>query len=209
MLEELGSLEPHQFKSRAYRVASKVLAQAGEDEFLKTKDWLHYVGIGKSINDKIKEYVKTGTIAKLDELRSKAPNKSNLYKVRKTYTTKRVTYEEATELLAGLLEWLPIDPSLITVCGSYRRRKSLIGDLDLVVNSDDTKMLSKVTSKVKSLGYQILSAGDHKLSFILDPVNKVPVDVILTNPEEYWYAVLYLTGSMEFNIKMRAQTQVR
>ena len=79
------------------------------------------------------------------------------------------------------------------VCGSYRRGKPTIKDLDIVVIHDDFYKLAK--------GMDCIWHGTARTSFI---INGVQVDLRCATPETWVTMVLYFTGSREENIRLRS-----
>lgn len=80
MLEEIGVLlelkGENPFKSRAYYNAARVIEMMGEEELVKLvrTDKLKKVkGIGAALNDKIKEFVLTGSLPYYEELKASIP----------------------------------------------------------------------------------------------------------------------------------------
>jgi DNA polymerase (family 10) len=200
LLEELSLLENSFFKSRAYKNAIISLNNITDQEFLDWDDFTDLDGIGLGINKKIIEYKSTGSISKLISLRQEHEGylDERLYKIRKSFITKRIPFELAAEYISNLKEL--INSEYITVAGSYRRKKTLIGDIDILVNSDYYK---EICSTLES-EYEVLSSGDYKSSYLIDKVNNIQLDVISVTPNEFPYQLLYLTGSKEFNIRMRS-----
>jgi DNA polymerase (family X) len=75
VLTELDEASPQAFRVRAYQNAQRAVAGLTEDVAeLSTSELSKVRGIGKSIAGRIREYVETGTIAKLEELRAKHPS---------------------------------------------------------------------------------------------------------------------------------------
>ncbi|MBC7080951.1 MAG: DNA polymerase/3'-5' exonuclease PolX [Thermoplasmatales archaeon] len=74
-LADLLEIEGIEFKPRAYRKAAQNIESVGVDiEELYKKDELKKIpGVGKSIEEKIKEYLETGKISKLEEMKKKIP----------------------------------------------------------------------------------------------------------------------------------------
>jgi DNA polymerase (family X) len=73
-LTELDEGSPQAFRVRAYQNAQRAVAQLPRDVAEMSASELSNVrGIGKSIASRIREYVDTGAIAKLEELRAKHP----------------------------------------------------------------------------------------------------------------------------------------
>lgn len=206
MFKELAFLENNPYKRRAYENAASILRQKGEESFERRNHFKDIPGIGKSIEDKILEFKKTGNIAKVDKLRRENPSKLDpeRYKVRESYITKKIPLEDAMKIYQDLAKILKVPEDQITLCGSARRKKDYVGDLDIVICSETSYLLQKLEGRLKSAGYKLTVSGSKKLSFIVDPDNMVPVDVYVCAPDKYWFMILYLTGSKNFNIKMRS-----
>ncbi len=82
-LTELDEGSPNAFRVRAYQNAERAVKGLGEDVAeLSATELAKVKGIGKSIAGRIREYVDTGAIAKLEELREQhPPSKLALLKV--------------------------------------------------------------------------------------------------------------------------------
>ena len=89
------------------------------------------------------------------------------------------------------------------IAGSYRRKSKTVGDLDILVCGDKIKVdsvekkMSELFKDIKTLG-----KGDTKLSFVIFPEN-LQVDIRFVPEESYGAALLYFTGSKDFNVMMR------
>jgi DNA polymerase (family X) len=87
--------------------------------------------------------------------------------------------------------------------GSLRRRKEIIGDIDILVSAEDksrSEILKIFTTydEVES----VLATGDTKASVILK--NGIQCDIRLVKDAEYPFALNYFTGSKEHNVKVRS-----
>tara|TARA_Y100000389_G_scaffold171916_1_gene179910 strand:+ start:2839 stop:5766 length:2928 start_codon:yes stop_codon:yes gene_type:complete len=93
------------------------------------------------------------------------------------------------------------------IVGSYRRGSKNSGDIDIIITSDNPKDFDKFIELFKSYNIieEILSKGSKKCLAIGKLENKLSrrIDFMYTSPKEYPYAILYFTGSKEFNVKMR------
>ncbi len=124
---------------------------------------------------------------------------------------------------------LTIDVKLFgTICGSYRRLKPTSGDIDLIIIHQDYKTLSKPTKinyldiivkklisdniiiesltrtdvKTKYMGiFQWKSGNPSKINN--SKINLRRIDIRFIPLESYYSAILYFTGSKNFNTNMR------
>ena len=95
------------------------------------------------------------------------------------------------------------------IVGSYRRGHAQSGDIDVIITSNDKKMFTRFIEQLQTTGIitEVLSQGPTKC-LVVSHLNKKSkarrVDFMYTTPEEYPFAILYFTGSKEFNVVMRA-----
>ena len=94
------------------------------------------------------------------------------------------------------------------IVGSYRRGAINSGDIDVIVTSDDPTVFQKVLDSLISnkIIIEVLSRGDTKSLVIakLTPSSKARrVDFMFTTRQEYPFAIMYFTGSKDFNTAMR------
>lgn len=87
--------------------------------------------------------------------------------------------------------------------GSLRRRKEIVGDIDILVSTADKsrlEILKKFTTyeEVES----VLATGDTKTSVILK--NGIQCDLRVVKDEEYPFALNYFTGSKDHNVEVRS-----
>ena len=102
----------------------------------------------------------------------------------------------------------PDGESRYEIVGSYRRGLQESGDIDLILTSPDKSMFKKFTDALKEENIIVvtLSSGASKCLVItkLTPQRTARrVDFLYSNPEEFPFAILYFTGSKEFNTVMR------
>jgi DNA polymerase beta len=94
-----------------------------------------------------------------------------------------------------------------TIVGSYRRGLPTSGDIDILVTGDQESFIKGLINLHK-INYIIetLAEGATKGLYITKISPKMParrVDILYTPPDEYPYAILYFTGSKDFNVGMR------
>jgi len=88
----------------------------------------------------------------------------------------------------------------ISVCGSLRRWKETIGDIDLLVASDQAAPIMAAFTSAPNVE-RILASGDTKSSVIVERGLQIDLRVV---PLSSWgAALLYFTGSKEHNVRLR------
>ena len=111
-----------------------------------------------------------------------------------------------------------IDPTAeLTIAGSYRRGLLKSGDMDVLIKTPSVKNNSIYKKFIESLiEYEYisdtLSYGNKKFmgvskqylgTFVENGGIHRRIDIMFTKPDEYPFAILYFTGSKDFNTKMR------
>ena len=92
------------------------------------------------------------------------------------------------------------DATEISVCGSLRRWKETIGDVDLLVASDHAAAVMTRFTTAPNVE-RILAHGDTKSSVIVERGLQIDLRVV---PAASWgAALLYFTGSKEHNVRLR------
>ena len=100
-----------------------------------------------------------------------------------------------------------------SIVGSYRRKESDSGDIDILINS--ASVGGKIPIMKDILGYLCdkdyirddLSKGREKYMGIVGLPDKKSrrLDILITNEEEYPFAKLYFTGNYQNNVNMRKE----
>ena len=106
---------------------------------------------------------------------------------------------EVAEQFISALKALP-EVKDICVAGSLRRMRETIRDIDLLVDSSNPKKVMETfvhLPQVKSIN----AHGETKSSIVTK--ENVQVDLRVVEPESFGAALLYFTGSKNFNIKLR------
>ncbi|MBC7108570.1 MAG: DNA polymerase/3'-5' exonuclease PolX [Methanomassiliicoccales archaeon] len=88
----------------------------------------------------------------------------------------------------------------VSVAGSLRRMKETIGDIDILVGSDNPSMVMDVFVSNPEVE-EVLARGDTRGSVRLK--DGVQVDIRVVSTDSYGAALQYFTGSKEHNIELR------
>ena len=93
------------------------------------------------------------------------------------------------------------------IVGSYRRGAEQSGDIDIIITSDKQGDFDMFIDKFADGDnvVEFLSRGNTKCLIIGKLKNNKPrrIDFMFTNEIQYPFAILYFTGSKDFNVKMR------
>jgi len=92
--------------------------------------------------------------------------------------------------------------------GSYRRKNIDMGDIDILIKNREELELKNLINELKSSGYIIetLANGKNKFMGLCKISPELParrIDILIADPSYYYFALLYFTGSYQFNIYMR------
>ena len=123
----------------------------------------------------------------------------------------RIPYNEIVhheKFLKNMLNKIDLKAEL-TIAGSYRRKRPDSGDIDLLLKATNKKTYDRFIDYLQELNYLVedLARGSKKYMG-LGKIDISPccrrIDIMYTKPEEYPFAILYFTGSGDFNQRMRA-----
>jgi DNA polymerase (family 10) len=114
----------------------------------------------------------------------------------------RFLLAEVWDLAVRLLNELRDHPAVIRaeLCGSLRRRKETIGDLDFLISAKESGALMEKFTTLPEVA-QVVGRGDTKSSVVLH--NGLGADLRVVKDEEFPFALHYFTGSKQHNIAMR------
>jgi len=249
------------FQIRAYQEAGRMLKEETHPIFKKgasVEAFEKLPRIGEALAIKMMQYIETGEMAYLEELRAKVPasvrellkipgigpksvkklyleagiqskadligkaesgeleklegfGKKSVEKILEAISDrqekkKRHTRQEAESVITPLLPVLRQLKGVkqADVAGSYRRQADTVGDVDILVSGSiaPQKLETALLSVFPTL--KLLGSGETKISFMLLPQN-LQVDVRLVGSKNYGAALLYFTGSKDFNVNMRRE----
>lgn len=262
-ISEYLAMQGVQFKPRAYEKAAQAifdLEESVEDIYKARglKGLEEIPGVGKSIAEKIEEYIKTGEVGYHSELRSGMPvdveglariegvgpkTIQKLYRelgirtvgdlekaarAGKIRTLEGFGEKSEEKILKSLefskrhsgrfllgevvvyaerikerMEKVP-GVTRVAIAGSYRRRKETVGDLDVLVVSENPEAVMDAFVAQPEVE-RVLAHGPTKSSVTLRM--GMDVDIRVVPPESYGAALAYFTGSKAHNVRMREIAQ--
>ncbi len=245
------------FKIRAYRNAARTIEGLGRsvEEMVRAgEDLTQLPGIGKDLAQKIKDFVETGRIEKLEELEREIPapllellsvEGLGPKRIRVLYENlgikdldqlrdaaqsgaieklpgfgpkivetilkgtrlakkegRRFKWAVAEEYVEDLLQYLneAQGVEVIEVAGSFRRKKETVGDLDVLVVSEDWELVTDHFVRYPHVK-EVISKGKTRSTVILTP--GIQVDLRSVPRQCYGAALAYFTGSKAHNIAIR------
>ena len=120
----------------------------------------------------------------------------------------RMLWAKADEIVRSLLAHMEKSHAVerMAMAGSYRRGKETVGDLDLLVVSNDHHEVMDHFCGFAPVT-DVLLRGDDKVSVVIDA--NVQIDLRVVPAESYGAAMQYFTGSKEHNIVIRGLAKKR
>jgi DNA polymerase (family 10) len=251
----LSIVSEDRFKPRSYEKAARSVGGYPADlAGMGSQEILQIPNVGKSIAEKIQEFLRDGKIATLEELRSQIPSGvremtavpglgpkkamvlyrdlgiSNVEELRHAVEANqlaelkgfgarteenirrgierlpqqsgRALVSVAMDLAEYFLERLGRrkDVERVDYAGSLRRMAETIGDLDLLVASEDPVAVIEAFTSIGMVD-RVLAKGESKSSILTRKGLQVDLRVV---PLEAWgAAMIYFTGSKAHNIRIR------
>jgi len=120
----------------------------------------------------------------------------------------RLLWQDADGIVQELLVWMRGCPQVrrIEGAGSWRRGRETVGDLDLVVDSDDsTAVMDRLHAWKETTA--VLLRGETKTS-VRGP-RGVQIDLRVVEHRSFGAALQYFTGSKEHNVRLRSRARER
>jgi DNA polymerase/3'-5' exonuclease PolX len=113
-------------------------------------------------------------------------------------------YPVAQALVTTLREETGADR--VEVAGSFRRARETVGDLDILVTTQDPARVFEVFSAHPLVG-DVKMRGETKETVLLR--SGLQVDLRVVRPEEFGAALQYFTGSKDHNVRLRSLARDR
>ena len=159
----------------------------------------------KSASD-LSKALDQGKIQKLKGFGPKIEEKMRAGLGQAQVTERRMLLNEAETQATALVAYLQAGGGVgqIAVAGSYRRRRETIGDLDIVVTSDDSPRVMDRFVAYADVA-DVVSKGDTRSTVKLR--GGLQVDLRAVEPTAYGAALQYFTGSKAHNVELRKIAQ--
>jgi len=120
----------------------------------------------------------------------------------------RINIELFEILLKKTIKSFKDNDIMFEICGSYRRGLKLSGDVDILLSHQKNKnYLKKLVTRLTDIGCiidNLTLLGNKKYMgvYMIDKIAR-RIDIRFIERKSYYTAMLYFTGSKDFNIKMR------
>lgn len=117
--------------------------------------------------------------------------------------SQRLRIDQAEALVTRLRDHLAQCSSIrqMEFAGSYRRGKETVGDIDILIDSDDPTSVMDQLSTFAGLA-NVIARGNTKMSVRVD--DQFQVDLRVVPPASFGAALQYFTGSKEHNVAVRS-----
>jgi len=113
-------------------------------------------------------------------------------------TRGRIRLDQAIEYVVLIAQYMKPKVNRIEFCGSFRRSKETVGDVDFAITADDKEAALRYFENMP--GVKVIDSGEKKSSVWL---NGVKIDCYAFDEDVFESGVMHLTGSDEHNKKMR------
>lgn len=171
---------------------------------------LLYDRLGVDTLDKLTQACENGQVAELKGMGAKTQQKilEGIQSLRQMGS--RVRLDEALALASRLLDGLRKAPGIIRMelCGSLRRRRETIRDIDILISSDAPGPIMEHFVSQPGV-VQVIAHGPTKSSILVQGDGRLLMnaDLRIVRDEQFPFALYYFTGSKEHNIAVRQRAQ--
>ena len=176
-------------------------------KYIFGKQLLSIYGIGPAKIDEL-----MGKISSIEELKTKPELLNDKQKIGLKYYDDlqlRIPITEGKKhytLIKKTLSKINKDIEFEMV-GSFRRKNKDMGDIDILIKNTSNINLENIIMALQESGYiqETLASGKNKFMGIckLSDLPARRIDILLADPSYYYFALLYFTGSYQFNIYIR------
>ncbi len=123
-------------------------------------------------------------------------------------------YQDLSDIISEILNTMEINYSSMSLVGSYRRGMPNSGDIDYYISISDGQSLDYIITEICDALVDngalnrddIFSAGSHKLMCVAklgEAYKARHLDIFIFHESQYPFALMYATGSGEFNVRFR------
>lgn len=174
------------------------------DKFTLQNQLLNIYGVGPTKVKELLSKIKTFDDLYLETNQELLNNKQKIGLVYYDDLLQKTPYKEAEEhnkYIGNILKNIEYN-----MVGSFRRKKELIGDIDILIKDNPNFNLKKFLKQMIDNGYilESLANGKNKFMGICKLKDNIPrrIDILVADAN-YYFALLYFTGSYQYNIVMR------
>jgi DNA polymerase (family 10) len=168
-----------------------------------------YDELGVDDLDKLKAACESGKVAKLKGFGAKTEQKILEGISFLAQMGQRLRLDEALPLAQSLLDGLRDCPGIqrMELCGSLRRRRETIKDIDILVSARDADPIMERFVSLPGVA-QVIGRGETKSSIIVGSGRiMMNADLRVVDDKQFPFALMYFTGSKEHNIVLRGRAQ--
>lgn len=184
---------------RAINEINKSLEDSDDKEIIIRKTNNGIKGTGTAIKKKILDIVEIGEPENFNEFMIKVNSTVKSKNLHKHYQDRN----KVELIIFKIIEYFKSNKLEYIITGSYRRERPEIGDIDIIVITED--LLSINENIVEIEGVRSISKGTEKLKFyVSNEHGEIEVDIRAGNSENIGAMILYYTGPADFNIRMRS-----
>ncbi len=163
---------------------------------------LFHEKLGINSIEELFEHAKNGELRKLDGMGEKSEQAIIESISQATHLAKRIAYADALKQAEEYIDYMKKCDSVeqIQFAGSLRRKKDTIGDIDILVSGKNSDEIFDHFAAYPNV-IQVLGKGETKSSVALS--SGMQVDLRIVDKNSFGCALLYFTGSKQFNIFLR------
>ena len=167
-----------------------------------------YRELGIANLDQLKEACKAGVVSDLKGFGAKTVESILAGIEIADAANKRVYWAKADETARQILDHMQScgEISKIELAGSYRRRRETVGDLDILVVSENAEVVMDHFGAYH-LVESVIGRGDTKMSVRIE--ESLQVDLRVVPAESFGAALQYFTGSKDHNVVLRGLAKQR
>jgi DNA polymerase (family X) len=166
--------------------------------------------LGLDTLDKLKAACDSGQVAELKGFGAKTQQKIVEGLSFLDQMGQRVRLDQALPLARALFATLEKLPGVIRIelCGSLRRQRETIKDIDLLVSTEDAAPIMDAFVQFPQV-HQVVGRGDTKATVVVAAVDDqgkrflINADLRVVSDKQFPFALNYFTGSKEHNVAMR------